>query len=75
LLTVDVGERATRELDTDNVLASFIGGRGVGTKLAHDRILFDADPFGTDNGLVFALGPLQTATMSVTEIRGESLAL
>ena len=66
LLSVDVGSRKTAEEDVDDVLASFIGGRGVGTKLAHDRIPFDADPFGPDNSLVFAVGPLQTSMMSYT---------
>ncbi|MFD1586013.1 aldehyde ferredoxin oxidoreductase C-terminal domain-containing protein [Halorientalis brevis] len=66
LLSIDVGDRTTTEEDIDDVLQSFIGGRGVGTKLAHDRIPFDADPLGPDNRLVFATGPLQTATMSFT---------
>ena len=46
LLSVDVGARETTETDVDDVLESFIGGRGVGTKLVHDRIPFDADPLG-----------------------------
>jgi len=66
LLSIDVGTRETREEDVDDVLRSFIGGRGVGTKLAHDRIPFDADPFGPENRLYFATGPLQTSSMSFT---------
>ncbi|MFB6205976.1 MAG: aldehyde ferredoxin oxidoreductase family protein [Haloglomus sp.] len=66
LLTVDVGERATRETAIDDVLESFIGGRGVGTALAHDRIPFDADPFGPENRLFFTTGPLQVSNMSFT---------
>jgi aldehyde:ferredoxin oxidoreductase len=66
LLSVDVGSREIREEDIDAVLESFIGGRGVGTKLAHDRIPFDADPFGEENRLVFATGPMQVAQMSFT---------
>jgi aldehyde:ferredoxin oxidoreductase len=66
LLSIDVGDRATDEENIDDVLESFVGGRGVGTKLAHDRIPFDADPFGPENRLVFATGPLQTAMMSFT---------
>lgn len=66
LLTVDVGTRTTEETAIDGVLESFVGGRGVGTKLAHDRIPFDADPFGPENRLVFTTGPLQTAEMSFT---------
>jgi aldehyde:ferredoxin oxidoreductase len=66
LLTVDVGERSAETTDVDDVLSSFIGGRGVGTKLAHDRIPFDADPLGPDNSLFFATGPMQTSNMSFT---------
>jgi aldehyde:ferredoxin oxidoreductase len=66
LLTVDVGKRKATETDIDDVLESFIGGRGVGTKLSHDRISFDADPFGPENRLVFATGPLQHSQMSFT---------
>ncbi|PSP57488.1 aldehyde ferredoxin oxidoreductase [Halobacteriales archaeon QS_1_67_19] len=66
LLTVDVGERETRTETIDDVLASFIGGRGVGTKLAHDRVPFDADPLGPDNSLFFTTGPMQVSNMSFT---------
>ncbi|WP_137284308.1 aldehyde ferredoxin oxidoreductase family protein [Halorussus salinisoli] len=66
LLTVDVGERETRTESIDDVLESFVGGRGVGTKLAHDRVPFDADPLGPDNGLFFTTGPMQMSNMSFT---------
>ena len=66
LLSVDVGARTATEVDVDDVLESYVGGRGVGTKLAHDRIPFDADPLGPDNRLVFTVGPLQTTIMSYT---------
>ena len=66
LLTVDVSERTTTETDVEDVQADFIGGRGVGTKLAHDRIPFDVDPLGPQNRLVFATGPFQYSRMSFT---------
>ncbi|MUV56023.1 aldehyde ferredoxin oxidoreductase family protein [Halogeometricum sp. CBA1124] len=66
LLTVDVGARTTEETDVDDVLESFIGGRGVATRLAHDRIPFDADPLGPENSLFFSTGPMQTSNMSFT---------
>mgnify|MGYP006275055587 FL=1 len=66
LLSIDVGRRETTEEDIDEILEAFIGGRGVGTKLAHDRIPYDADPLGPENRLVFATGPLQTSMMSYT---------
>jgi aldehyde:ferredoxin oxidoreductase len=43
-----------------------VGGRNVGTKFAHDHILFDADPIGLTNRLYFAPGPLQTSHTSFT---------
>jgi aldehyde:ferredoxin oxidoreductase len=66
LLTVDVGARETATERIDPVLESFVGGRGVATKLAHDRLPFDADPFGPANALYFTTGPMQTSTMSFT---------
>jgi len=66
LLTIDVGDRETRTETVDTVLQSFVGGRGVATKLAHDRIPFDADPFGSENALFFSTGPLQVSNMSFT---------
>ena len=66
LLSVDVGERTAETTDVDGVLSAFIGGRGVGTKLAYDRIPFDADPLGPDNRLFFASGPLQGSATSFT---------
>ena len=66
LLSIDVGERTAETEAIDEVNETFIGGRGVGTKLAHDRIPFDADPLGPENRLVFATGPLQTAMTSFT---------
>ena len=66
LLTVDVSERTARRIDIDDVLERYIGGRGVATALAHDRIPFDADPFGPENRVYLAAGPLQLATTSFT---------
>jgi aldehyde:ferredoxin oxidoreductase len=66
LLSIDVGRQETTEEDIDEELEAFVGGRGVGTKLAHDRIPYDADPLGPENRLVFATGPLQTSMMSYT---------
>mgnify|MGYP000112022372 CR=1 FL=1 len=66
LLTIDVGERTATTTDIDDVLESFIGGRGVATKLAHDRIPYDADHFGPENRVVVSTGPLQVSRMSFT---------
>ncbi|MFC6837931.1 aldehyde ferredoxin oxidoreductase family protein [Halomarina ordinaria] len=66
LCRVDVGAREVHTETVDSVLESFIGGRGVATKLAHDRLPFDADPLGPENGLFFTTGPMQTSNMSFT---------
>jgi len=66
LLTIDVGERTYETTEIDETLESFIGGRGVATALAHDRIPFDADPFGPENRIYLATGPLQVSEMSFT---------
>jgi len=66
MLSIDVESKTAEEESIDDVLSSFIGGRAVATKLAHDRIPFDASPLGSDNRLVFTTGPLQHAQMSFT---------
>ncbi|WP_101295769.1 aldehyde ferredoxin oxidoreductase family protein [Halegenticoccus soli] len=66
LLTVDVGSRETELEDIDAVLEAFIGGRGVATRLAHERIPFGVDPFDPTNSLFFTTGPMQISRMSFT---------
>jgi len=66
LLTIDVGSRRVETESVDDVLESFVGGRGVATRLAHERIPFDADPFGPENRLYFTTGPMQASSMSFT---------
>ncbi len=66
LCTIDLGDRTATTTDIDAVLERYIGGRAVGTALAHDRIPFDAEPLGPDNRLYFATGPLQHSRMSFT---------
>jgi len=66
LLTIDVGQRRVETEPIDDVLDSFVGGRGVATRLAHERIPFDADPLGPENRLYFTTGPMQASSMSFT---------
>jgi len=66
LLTIDLDGRTTTATDVGDELATFVGGRGIATKLAHDRIPFDADPFGPGNRVYFSTGPLQQSGMSFT---------
>ena len=66
LRTIDVGSRRVESDSIDDVLADYIGGRGVATRLAHDRTPFDVDPLGPENRLYFATGPMQASEMSFT---------
>jgi aldehyde:ferredoxin oxidoreductase len=66
LRTIDVGARRVETEAIDDVLADYIGGRGVATRLAHDRIPFDVDPLGPENRLYFTTGPMQASEMSFT---------
>ncbi|MEF8757694.1 MAG: aldehyde ferredoxin oxidoreductase N-terminal domain-containing protein, partial [Halobacteriales archaeon] len=66
LCSIDLDRREYHTEDVDDVLAEYVGGRGVGTALAHERIPFDVDPLGSENRLYFATGPLQVSTMSFT---------
>jgi aldehyde:ferredoxin oxidoreductase len=66
LLSVDVGIREYHVEEIDDVLEAYIGGRGVGTKLAHDRTPYDVDPLGPENRLYITSGPMQLSQMSFT---------
>jgi aldehyde:ferredoxin oxidoreductase len=66
LVSIDVTDRRTDTQDVDDVLSSFVGGRGVATRLAFDRLPFDADPLGADNRIYFTTGPMQYSTTSFT---------
>lgn len=66
LLTIDLTDQTWETTRIDDVLERFIGGRGVATKLAHDRIPFDADPLGSENRVYLSTGPLQLSRMSFT---------
>ncbi|AEN05389.1 aldehyde ferredoxin oxidoreductase C-terminal domain-containing protein [Halolamina sp.] len=66
LLTVDVSDRSAERTTIDDILEDTIGGRATATALAHDRIPFDADPFGPENRAYLSTGPLQMSRMSFT---------
>ena len=66
LLTLDLSERSATRTDIDDLLEQFIGGRALATALAHDRIPYDADPFGPENRAYLSTGPLQQSNMSFT---------
>ncbi|WP_416841361.1 aldehyde ferredoxin oxidoreductase family protein [Haloferax sp. DFSO52] len=66
LLTIDVEARETQTESIDEILESYVGGRGVGTKLAHDRVPFDVEPLSRENRIYFSTGPMQSSNMSFT---------
>lgn len=49
----------------EELLASYLGGRGLGVRLVADRLPAGVDPLGPANVLVFAVGPL-TSTAAPT---------
>jgi len=66
MITIDVDGRETTETTIESIQERYVGGRGVGTRVAHERIPFDADPLGPENRLVFTTGPMQASNMSFT---------
>ncbi|APW98449.1 aldehyde ferredoxin oxidoreductase [Halobiforma lacisalsi AJ5] len=66
MLTIDVGDRTTSETEIESIHREYLGGRGLATRLAHERIPFDVDPFDPANRLFFTTGPMQASTMSFT---------
>ena len=66
LLTVDMSERTATTTSIDDRLSEFVGGRGLNTSLAYDRIPFDADPLGPANRLYLSTGPMQHSSTSFT---------
>jgi aldehyde:ferredoxin oxidoreductase len=66
LLTLDVSARTATESGIEDALETFVGGRGLATALAHERIPFDADPMGPENRLYVSTGPFQQSRTSFT---------
>jgi aldehyde:ferredoxin oxidoreductase len=66
MITIDVDGRETTETAIESIQERYVGGRGVGTRVAHERIPFDAHPLGPENRLVFTTGPMQASNMSFT---------
>ena len=69
MLRVDLssGKSITESMDA-KMAHDFLGGTGLGVRLAYDRIPPDCDPLGPENKLIFATGPL-TATRFPTASR------
>ncbi|MCG8684541.1 MAG: aldehyde ferredoxin oxidoreductase family protein [Desulfobacterales bacterium] len=64
LLMIDLSRGAVDTLPVpDDYIREFIGGKGFGAKLLHDRLAPGTDPLSPDNLLTFMTGPL-TATLA-----------
>ncbi len=59
-INLTTGTVTVEKLDVD-LAKKFIGGRGLGTKIAYDEGCATADPLGVDNKLIYITGPLTGA--------------
>lgn len=59
IIRVDLtaGDYVVEDMDPD-LIRSFIGGRGVGSKLLYDEVDAGVDPLSAENKLIFMTGPL-----------------
>ncbi|MGD1997184.1 MAG: aldehyde ferredoxin oxidoreductase family protein [Anaerolineae bacterium] len=59
VLWVNLTDRETRVEPLDpQLVANYIGGRGLGTRILYDYLAQGTDPLASDNLLIFATGPL-----------------
>ena len=74
ILHIDLnsGEFSTDTL-TDAVARKYIGGSGLGARILYDETTPETDPMGSDNPLIFAVGPL-TGTRIFNSNRFEVVA-
>ncbi len=59
-VNLTTGEITVEKLDTE-VAKKYIGGRGLGTKIAYDEGCATSDPLGEGNKLIYITGPLTGA--------------
>ena len=53
ILNVDLSENRTYQETLSDDLKNFIGGRGINSKIAYDRIRPKIDPLSSENVLIF----------------------
>jgi len=69
LLRIDLKDREITEESLDEkLLAEYVGGRGLGSKIIYDEVDPGIDPLGPDNKFIVAVGPL-TRTKAPTSGR------
>ncbi len=58
ILYIDLTNRSHRVESASPLVDSYIGGRGVGSKILYDELMPGVEPLGPDNVMVFNNGPL-----------------
>lgn len=59
ILRVDLSKKScTHETLDESIYHDFLGGRGIAIKILYDETNADTDPFGPDNRLIMAVGPV-----------------
>ncbi len=59
ILEIDLTQGKVKQTSLDPDLAlKYIGGKGFGARWLYDRMPPQSDPFGPENILIFATGPL-----------------
>ena len=71
ILEVDLSKHKWEEKSVSKeTVKTYIGGKGVGTRLLFDRVKPKTDPLGPDNLLIFATGPVTGLNLSGGEKLG-----
>ncbi|UCG02509.1 MAG: aldehyde:ferredoxin oxidoreductase [Candidatus Heimdallarchaeota archaeon] len=60
ILVIDLTTNDHQFIDGANLFAEWIGGVGVGINLLNQYVPSNADPLGSDNAIIFAIGSLST---------------
>jgi aldehyde:ferredoxin oxidoreductase len=64
LLFVDLTTGRTRIEPLGEATArALVGGNGIAARVLHDHVPAGADPFGPENAVVFAVGPITDTTV------------
>ncbi len=58
VLYIDLSKKKFWTEDRSDLFKEYIGGAGVGIKLLHEECPEGADPYGSENPIIFAVGPL-----------------
>jgi aldehyde:ferredoxin oxidoreductase len=73
ILVVDLTNKSVRMISTQEYIGRFVGGRGIGVKLAYELMPEGVNPLKPENVLVFMTGPL-TGTLAPSSGRIDVIA-